>query len=87
MSGNNGHKSSSNRFRQKPRTTVTLKQERFCKAYVANGGNGQEAARTAGYKGHDKTLKQSPAKALPNLTCVNISKALLKAPIGTPLSG
>src|SRR5713101_3669479 len=70
MSGNNGHEFSSNGSRQKPRTTVTLKQRRFCKAYVANGGNGQEAARTAGYKGHDKTLKA--------VACENLTKPYLR---------
>jgi len=73
MNGNNGHKSSSNGSRRKPRKNVTLKQERFCKAYIANGGNGQEAARTAGYSGNDKTLR---VVASENLTKPNLRKYL-----------
>lgn len=35
---------------------ATGKQAKFVAAYLSNGLNGTEAARTAGYKGNDKTL-------------------------------
>jgi hypothetical protein len=64
MSGNNGHQSSSNGSRQKPRTTATLKQERFCRAYIQNSGNGVQAAREAGYKGNARTLESVASENL-----------------------
>lgn len=66
MIGKNGHK-------PKPRAALTLKQDRFCQAYVANGGNGTEAARTAGYKGSDNTLR---VVASENLTKPNVKSFL-----------
>ncbi len=76
MLGNNGHESAATKsLRKRPRTTVTLKQQRFCKAYVANGGNGQEAARTANYKGNDKTLKA--------VACENLTKPYLRQYLGS----
>ena len=35
---------------------LTGKQQVFINAYLSNGFNATEAARTAGYKGHDQTL-------------------------------
>lgn len=38
------------------KATLTFKQRAFVEAYLANGFNGTEAARTAGYKGNDNVL-------------------------------
>ena len=35
---------------------LTLKQEAFCRAYIANGGNASAAARTAGYGGENHSV-------------------------------
>lgn len=35
---------------------LTLKQTKFIKYYFENGGNATQAARSAGYKGNNKTL-------------------------------
>lgn len=35
---------------------LTEKQERFCQAYVLNGGNGSGAAREAGYDGNSTSI-------------------------------
>ena len=40
----------------KPSKRLTLKQQRFITAYIANGGNGLQAAKTAGYMGADNIL-------------------------------
>lgn len=37
---------------------LTAKQILFIDAYIANGGNGVQAARSAGYQGNDATLAQ-----------------------------
>jgi hypothetical protein len=50
---------------------LTLKQRRFCEAYVREAyGNATEAARIAGYKGNHNTLK---VVACENLTKPNLS--------------
>src|SRR5262245_29671522 len=49
---------------------LTVKQEKFTNEYLANGGNGVQAARAAGYGGSDGTLR---AIASENLTKPNIS--------------
>ena len=36
---------------------LTPKQQRFVQAYLLNGGIGSAAAKTAGYKGKDETLR------------------------------
>lgn len=43
---------------RKARKKPTLKQEKFVNEYLANGGNGVQAARAAGYKGDTNTLNQ-----------------------------
>ncbi|TQV71604.1 hypothetical protein FLL45_20865 [Aliikangiella marina] len=37
---------------------LTDKQRSFIDNYLANGSNGVQAARDAGYKGNDNTLRQ-----------------------------
>jgi len=54
-------------------TRLTVKQELFISHYLANGGNGTAAAREAGYKGSDETLR-STAKE-------NLTKPHIKAEI------
>lgn len=43
---------------KKTEVKVTPKQEAFAEHYIANGGNGVQAARSAGYKGNVNTLNQ-----------------------------
>jgi len=52
---------------------LTVKQQKFVQYYLANGGNGTEAARKAGYKGSEKTLSQV---AIENLGKPGISKLI-----------
>lgn len=49
------------------------KQRAFVLAYASNGGNGTAAARAAGYKGTEGSLR---AQATENLTKPNITRAL-----------
>ena len=53
--------------------TLTHKQSLFVKHYLANGGNGTQAARDAGYKGNDNTLRVVAAE---NLAKPNIADAI-----------
>ena len=53
---------------KKQRTKLTPKQERFCKEYIINNGNGTRAAIKAGYK---KNSAQGTA------SCI-LSKAIIK---------
>lgn len=55
---------------------LTLKQHRFVGAYLANGGNGVEAARSAGYAGSYSVLC---AVAHENLRKPQITKAIKDA--------
>lgn len=43
---------------EKTRKKPTLKQVKFVNEYLANGGNGVQAARAAGYRGNTNTLNQ-----------------------------
>lgn len=52
---------------------MTLKQTLFVEAYLSNGGNATEAARAAGYKGDDDTLRSVGAQ---NLTKHHIQQAI-----------
>jgi phage terminase small subunit len=53
---------------------LTLKQRKFCQAFVGEAnGNGVEAARLAGYKGNDLTLR---VVASENLTKLNIQDCI-----------
>ena len=45
-------------------TKLTDKQRRFVNAWVSNGQNGTAAARAAGYKGHEKTLRVAASRLL-----------------------
>lgn len=62
---------------------LTAKKEAFCRAYVANGSNGTQAAITAGYS---KKTARSQAQRL--LTNVDIQKRIaeLKEPINKGLA-
>lgn len=52
---------------EKPkRRKLTLKQEAFAEHYVANGGNGTQAARAAGYAGNDDVLAHQAQDNLRN---------------------
>jgi len=42
------------------------RQRLFAAAWIANGGNGQEAARTAGYTGKDAALRVTASRLLTN---------------------
>lgn len=53
-----------------PRKKLTPKQEAFTEEYLANGFNGVQAAKEAGYSGDDATLR---AIASENLTKPNIA--------------
>jgi len=55
---------------------LTMKQQRFVSHYLANGGNGTAAAREAGYKGNDDTLR---TVAKENLTKPHISSEIEKS--------
>lgn len=48
----------------KPKKKLTPKQEAFTEHYMANGGNGAQAAKAAGYKGNRDTLKQVASENL-----------------------
>ena len=50
---------------------LTMKQKAFCDHYIANNGNGTQAAREAGYKGNDVTLGA--------VSTENLRKPLIKA--------
>jgi phage terminase small subunit len=53
-------------------TKLTAKQQLFCEFYIgAANGNATEAARLAGYKGSDETLRAIGSQ---NLTKLNISE-------------
>lgn len=43
---------------------LTPKQQRFIQAYLLNGGIGSAAAKTAGYKGTDETLRVAASRML-----------------------
>src|SRR4051812_20270005 len=58
----------------KARKGLTVKQQAFCRAYVRNNGNGVQAAREAGYRGTDATLRTVASE---NLTKPKV-KAFLK---------
>jgi hypothetical protein len=62
MAGKNGKpKSPAKRSVKKPvkkAKKLTLKQEVFTEHYIANGGNGVQAAKAAGYQGDTNTLNQ-----------------------------
>jgi len=45
---------------------LTYKQDRFKDEYIANGGNGLQAAKAAGYSGNDNTLKQRAHELVTN---------------------
>ena len=55
---------------------LTPKQQRFIQAYLLNGGIGSAAARTAGYRGNDQTLR---AVASETLTKPNVVDAISAA--------
>lgn len=55
MAGSPKDKRATPRMRKPPKT-LTLKQERFVKAYIETG-NGTESARIAGYRGNNATLQ------------------------------
>lgn len=52
---------------------LSLKQRSFIDNYIANNGNGAEAARLAGYKGNDDVLK--------SVACENLTKPYIKQAI------
>lgn len=55
---------------------MTLKQQLFVQAYIANGGNATEAACAAGYKGNNRTLRVTAARTLTNANVAEAIKAL-----------
>lgn len=56
------------------RHRLTLKQRKFCLSYIGEAnGNGAEAARLAGYRGNDVTLR---AVAYENLTKPHIARLI-----------
>jgi hypothetical protein len=60
--------------RPRAKKGLSVKQQAFCRAYVRNNGNGVQAAREAGYRGTDATLRTVASE---NLTKPNV-KAFLK---------
>lgn len=69
----NGHKKNGHgklNGKPRPKKKLTPKQEAFAENYLANGFNGVQAARDAGYQGSDGTLR---AVASENLTKPNIA--------------
>ena len=59
---------------------LTPKQNRFVENYLANGGNGVGAARAAGYRGNDKTLRSIASE---NLTKPDIASRVRARVEGT----
>ena len=55
------------------RKSLTAKQDAFVKAYILNGENATQAAKSAGYKGSDNTLRVMGQE---NLLKPAISKAI-----------
>jgi phage terminase small subunit len=53
---------------------LTIKQEKFAKAYVANGGNGKAAAEVAGYATESENCLRVIASE--NLTKPNVAQAV-----------
>jgi phage terminase small subunit len=46
------------------RKALTAKEKAFCEAYSVNGGNGTQAARTAGYGGDENALAAAASRLL-----------------------
>ncbi len=66
--------------------TLTTKQQLFINHYLANGANGVQAARSAGYKGNDATLSAVSKENLRKpLITAEIEKAQeeIKSSLGT----
>lgn len=61
---------------------ITIKQKRFVNEYLRNGGNGTQAARSAGYSGDDNALAVQSNRLLRNAKVVD---ALSKYTEGTNL--
>ncbi len=53
---------------------LTMKQHKFCEAWIANNGNGTDAARKAGYEGDDNSLA---VQSYENLRKPNIQSYIL----------
>ena len=56
-----------------PTRQCTIKQWRFAKAYIENGGNGSQAARAAGYSGSDTAMRVRGAE---NVARRNVQDAI-----------
>ena len=56
-----------------PTNQCTIKQWRFARAYVENGGNGSQAARDAGYSGSDTAMRVRGAE---NVARRNVQDAI-----------
>ena len=56
-----------------PTRQCTIKQWRFAKAYIENGGNGSQAARDAGYSGSDTAMRVRGAE---NVARRNVQDAI-----------